>query len=528
MGLAMQPRRVPSRAGAGGRGGSRATGATGARRSGGGASTACRGRRRDAQDPWSLLLGRRSLGKRGHGKTPGAALEDRALEDREASTSSSSNATETSSPSAPPEPFSSSSLLPSVNTLPPRFAPVNPDSVKVRVARNSEELKAVAALRVSIFQQFKRPDARPEGEGEVAKKGDRRVVSAGPFKLARQATGGRAGSPSPTAQQQLQAKHAESAKRGGFLGSGPLTLECAAQADLELRDQWLRKQSGLEAARIYNLGERCLCLLAVYHPRDDEERERLLRFGAEQLGERETGRGDKGEGEGLEGRLLSPFFRWHAPPVPKVPPQHAGKAGDANPHALEANDGGLIVGTLNIHFDQPFRPKARQGGMGPGAKPATKQQAAAYLQHSNNMSVLRAVENTHGRATSARAKMLNSLWRIKHQYRHTPPSLEFFNLPSEEKALQKVRRGCKQAYIFNLCVSPAFRRQGIASMLLDRAHDFAVKKEVRECFLHVDYGNDAAERLYRENGYSFEEDEEGKWTYIAGTRPRQLMKKRIK
>ena len=197
MGLAMQPRRVPSRAGAGGRGGSRATGA---RRSGGGASTACRGRRRDAHDPWSLLLGRRSLGKRGHGKTPGAALEDRALEDREASTSSSSNATETSSPSAPPGPFSSSSLLPSVNTLPPRFAPVNPDSVKVRVARNSEELKAVAALRVSIFQQFKRPDARPEGEVEVAKKGDRRVVSAGPFKLARQATGGRAGSPSPTAQ----------------------------------------------------------------------------------------------------------------------------------------------------------------------------------------------------------------------------------------------------------------------------------------------------------------------------------------
>ena len=91
-----------------------------------------------------------------------------------------------------------------------------------------------------------------------------------------------------------------------------------------------------------------------------------------------------------------------------------------------------------------------------------------------------------------------------------------------------MRRGCKQAYIFNLCVSPAFRRQGIASMLLDRAPDFAVQSEVREWFLHVDYGNDAAERLYRENGYSFEEDEEGKWTYIAGTRPRQLMKKRIK
>ena len=305
-------------------------------------------------------------------------------------------------------------------------------------------------------------------------------------------------------------------------------------ADFELREQWLRKQSGLEAARIYNLGERCICLLAVYHPKDEEERNILFsqvaqakqRSPKDQEASRGQGQG-RGPGGSLGGRLLSPFFRWQAPPVPKVPAQHSQKENEENFHALEDEDGGLIVGTLNIHFDQPFRPRAKvlKG------KPAqvSKQQSAASLQHSNNMSVLRAVENTNNnRAQSAKAKMLNSLWRMKHQQqRQIAVVPDFFQLPSEEKALQKVKRDCKQAYIFNLCVSPAFRRQGIASMLLDRAHEIAIKKDIEECFLHVDFGNDAAEKLYEENGYAFEEDEEGKWTYIAGSRPRQLMKKAV-
>uniref|UniRef100_A0A7S2SXU5 N-acetyltransferase domain-containing protein n=1 Tax=Chloropicon primus TaxID=1764295 RepID=A0A7S2SXU5_9CHLO len=442
----------------------------------------------------------------------GAALEDRALEDREAP---------------------SSSKLEEVSLSPQAPIHLTPDSVKVRVARNSEELKAVAALRVSIFQQFVNAGSKEKQQGGGGNDENREAKA-----VRRPAESGGRGSlregqpPTTSTRLTRHTKLPETVKsllRRNANASAEAPMEKPdASADVKVKEQWLRRQSGLEAARIYNLGERCLCLLAVYHPRDQEERDRLLSLFAQH---RNTGPhamgSEAGEGEGRDGgsigeRLLSPFFHWHAPPVPKIPPQHQEK--ESSLRALEDEDGGLIVGTLNIHFDQPFRPKPK---VAQGKHVPTKQQAASYLRHSNNMSVLRAVENTHGRAVSTKASMLNSLWLIKHQQRQNP-ALNFFQLPNEEKALQKVQRDCKQAYIFNLCVSPAFRRQGVASMLLDRAHEIATKKQIQECFLHVDFGNDAAEKLYKENGYTFEEDEEGKWNYIAGSRPRQLMRKAIR
>jgi len=224
--------------------------------------------------------------------------------------------------------------------------------------------------------------------------------------------------------------------------------------------------------------------------------------------------------------------------VPKVPTMHLnkdeekGKQLEMKHKQLEDEDGALIIGTLNIHFGQPFRPKPKVTHMGRGGP---------LKQGGNNSSrgILRSVENAGGQNLSAstKARVLNSLWRMKQQQHQQQPQpqpqprqtkqLDFFQLPSEEKALQKLSRDCKQAYIFNLCVSPVFRRQGIATMLLDRAQEIATKKGVKECFLHVDFGNDAAEKLYAENGYVLEEDEEGKWRYIAGSRKRQLMRKRI-
>ncbi len=81
-----------------------------------------------------------------------------------------------------------------------------------------------------------------------------------------------------------------------------------------------------------------------------------------------------------------------------------------------------------------------------------------------------------------------------------------------------------ECYIFNLCVDRRYRRQGIARKLLAEAEGIARRRKCEEAFLHVDFGNDAAEKLYSSIGYSFVEDEEGKWRYIAGARKRKLFR----
>jgi len=520
--------------------------------------------------------------------------------------------------------------------LPPPV-PITKENVKVRVARNSEELKAVAALRVSIFQQFVNPKQQqqqqqkgkartavgPRGRGQSAKKRggtasrndeNENVKGKEEYQRKNHALPPRAITGNPNlfqaaatrAQNRILAGHqmlspnsapapvpvpvvrrvappnngstspselpsAVSMKLNRVVGGGQ-------QIEIDLKEQWLRKQSGLEAARIYNLGERCICLLAVYHPKDEEEK--LLLRSKEREGFSEmkpppalvqqnsgvSGRTNNGTSgastststSSIGERLLSPFIKWHAPPVPKVPStihlQEVNGDGCESEeekrirvkqlqNKLEDEDGALIIGTLNIHFGQPFRPKPKvtpnhSSGNGNGnAKPNSVKQARGNGNHSSNgnRGILRSVENAGGQShlsVSTKARVLNSLWRMKQQQQQQQQQqqtkqLDFFQLPSEEKALQKLNRDIKQAYIFNLCVSPVFRRQGIATMLLDRAQEIATKKGVKECFLHVDFGNDAAEKLYRENGYALEDDEEGKWRYIAGTRKRQLMRKRI-
>lgn len=527
----------------------------------------------------------------------------------------------------------------------PAPVPITKENVKVRVARNSEELKAVAALRVSIFQQFVNPKQQqqkgktrtpavgPRGRGQSAKKGgdeNENVKGKEEYQRKNHALPPRAITSNPNpfhaaatrAQNRILAGHQMLSPNSAPApvpvpvrtvappsnGSSPCELQPSSssspsahhhrpssvsmklnrvvgggqQVEIDLKEQWLRKQSGLEAARIYNLGERCICLLAVYHPKD--EKEKLLLRSKEREGFREmkpppalaqssagngrtngtSGASTSSSSSSIGERLLSPFIKWHAPPVPKVPSaihlQEVNGDGCESEeekririkqlqNKLQDEDGALIIGTLNIHFGQPFRPKpkvnpnhnslVRGGGSGNGnAKLDHLEQVRGNGNGSNsNRGILRSVENAGGQnhlSVSTKARVLNSLWRMKQQQEQQQQQplqqtkqLDFFQLPSEEKALQKLNRGIKQAYIFNLCVSPVFRRQGIATMLLDRAQEIATKKGVKECFLHVDFGNDAAEKLYRENGYALEDDEEGKWRYIAGTRKRQLMRKRI-
>ena len=470
--------------------------------------------------PWGPLLHDKILSS---GWALQAALEDRALEGQETSSDAALPALKSARPSTEPSPSLGNLKTPDATSglKLPSFT-LQPDSIKVRVARNSEELKAVAALRVSIFQHFLNPKEKAEKAAQAAKAAQSQAHNSPrakpkPAKLPRRTAilkerienafasavdptlaacqGSRRRIPKPARVSATQAPMGHGAKTttrpslpagARLLPPQPLKQGAAAaiashhppspvpsQADdLELKEQWLRKQSGLEAARIYNLGERCLCLLAVYHPKDEEERKALLAMApvptpappAAPPATSAEGRPPSAVGN-LGERLLSPFFRWQAPPVPKA------EAG----HALEDEDGGLIVGTLNIHFDQPFRPRPVKG------------------------------------ESKKAMQIKQQLFKQKRQAQ----------LQQQSSVCAKT----ESCYIFNLCVSPAFRRQGVASLLLDQAHAIAIKKKVKESFLHVDFGNDAAERLYQNSGYDHVANGGKAWSYIAGSRPRQLMKK---
>ncbi|KAK3237886.1 hypothetical protein CYMTET_52076 [Cymbomonas tetramitiformis] len=68
-------------------------------------------------------------------------------------------------------------------------------------------------------------------------------------------------------------------------------------------------------------------------------------------------------------------------------------------------------------------------------------------------------------------------------------------------------RDCERAYVFNLCVMPEVRRQGVASALLTKAKMQATERGVRELYIHVEVENKAAERLYSHLGFVFEKEE---------------------
>lgn len=70
-----------------------------------------------------------------------------------------------------------------------------------------------------------------------------------------------------------------------------------------------------------------------------------------------------------------------------------------------------------------------------------------------------------------------------------------------------VRTIYEEAQICNIAVLPEYRRQGIATRLLNTVAEFAATKECERCELEVNTSNVAAVELYKKNGYE-----------IAGTR----------
>lgn len=60
----------------------------------------------------------------------------------------------------------------------------------------------------------------------------------------------------------------------------------------------------------------------------------------------------------------------------------------------------------------------------------------------------------------------------------------------------------KRFLIANVAVHPNFRRQGIAHILMCAAHDEVRKRQGREIYLQVDFGNEPAIALYQGLGYA--------------------------
>lgn len=65
--------------------------------------------------------------------------------------------------------------------------------------------------------------------------------------------------------------------------------------------------------------------------------------------------------------------------------------------------------------------------------------------------------------------------------------------------------GKDEFFIQNLAVAPAFRRRGLATLLLQHAEEQALQKGLRACALTVSIENRAAQQLYRKNGYEIVE-----------------------
>ena len=79
-----------------------------------------------------------------------------------------------------------------------------------------------------------------------------------------------------------------------------------------------------------------------------------------------------------------------------------------------------------------------------------------------------------------------------------------------------------RAYIFNVCVSPAFRRHGIASLMLRHAHGTALGDGVKAIYVHCEAYNTGAKSLYEREGYVYEK-EESEWLASKLRRPRRIL-----
>lgn len=82
-------------------------------------------------------------------------------------------------------------------------------------------------------------------------------------------------------------------------------------------------------------------------------------------------------------------------------------------------------------------------------------------------------------------------------------------------------------YLFNLCVAPSHRRQGVARALLERAHAHARAMGVRVLYVHVEEPNQAGRELYESMGYELEQEETERSAKRHGHPRRRLLRLRL-
>jgi aminoglycoside 3-N-acetyltransferase I len=66
--------------------------------------------------------------------------------------------------------------------------------------------------------------------------------------------------------------------------------------------------------------------------------------------------------------------------------------------------------------------------------------------------------------------------------------------------LEKFERARSELYIYDLAVAEDYRRQGIASALIDKLREIAATRAVRVIYVQADYGDHAAIALYEKHG----------------------------
>ena len=82
--------------------------------------------------------------------------------------------------------------------------------------------------------------------------------------------------------------------------------------------------------------------------------------------------------------------------------------------------------------------------------------------------------------------------------------LAYINDGNDEKIVGVILTGHdgRRAIVHHLCINPDFRRQGVASMLVQRAEEALRKEGITKVFGLVFKDNDAANGFWEEQGYS--------------------------
>eukprot|EP00899_Mesostigma_viride_P001794 jgi/Mesvir1/11615/Mv00021-RA.2 len=82
----------------------------------------------------------------------------------------------------------------------------------------------------------------------------------------------------------------------------------------------------------------------------------------------------------------------------------------------------------------------------------------------------------------------------------------------------------RRAYIFNVCVAPLFRRQGVGTQLMAHARQVAASLGVTVLYVHAEAANTGAVELYRRAGFELEAEETEATAQRLGRERRVLLR----